>query len=254
MVVDGPVALVTGAGSGIGAATARELGRRGWTVALVARRRRSLEQVAAGLPRAHVVAADLAEPDAPAAVVADALAALGRLDAVVNNAAAFALEPFGGFSREQVDALLATNLRAPFLLVQEALPALRASPAAAVVNVSSAAASMYRPRQALYGLTKAGIEHLTRQLAAELAPDRIRVNCVAPGPIATPFHERAIPDPAEREQRLAGIARAVPLGRLGEPEEAAWWIAALVDPAAAWVTGAVVPVDGGRTLGAPGSA
>ncbi len=131
----------------------------------------------------------------------------------------------------------------------DGLPALKESPDAAVVNVSSAAAAMYRRRQTVYGLTKAALEHLTMNLAAELAPDRIRVNCVRPGPVATDFH-LAVPDP---EARLRELGALVPLGRVGQPEEIARWIWHLVDSDAAWVTGSVIGVDGGRVLGPPGS-
>lgn len=254
--MEGRTAIVTGAGSGIGAAAARLLAERGLHVALVGRTLAPLEQaadeiVAAG-GRAFPVQVDLSRPDAPAQVVRAVLDAAGRVDVIVNNAAGFALKPFGEFRVDELDEILRVNVSAPFFLAQEALPALKASPAAAIVNVSSAAAVMYRPRQALYGLAKAALEHLTKQLAAELAPFRIRVNAVRPGPVDTPFHCRAIPDPEAVAQRVAELGRMVPLGRVGRPDEVAWWIAALTEAeTAGWVTGAVVPVDGGRVLGPP---
>jgi glucose 1-dehydrogenase len=101
----------------------------------------------------------------------------------------------------------------------------------------------------VYGLTKAALEHLTMNLAAELAPDGIRVVAVRPGPVATELHARAVADP---EARLRAIAAMVPLGRLGTADEVALWIEHLVDERAAWVTGTVIAVDGGRVLGAPG--
>ncbi len=239
--MDARVAIVTGGGTGIGAATARLLAERGATVALVGRRAAVLESLAAE------IGGLAADPAAPRDIVDAVLAETGRLDVVVNNAAHFRLERFGELTVEEIDAHLAVNVRATFLLSQAALPALRRSPAAAIVNVSSAAALMYRRGQAVYGATKAAIEHLTKQLAAELAPDRIRVNAVRPGPTDTPLYGR----PDNPRERLEQIAQQVPLGRIGRPEEVAWWIAALADPAAEWVTGAVVAVDGGRVLGPP---
>ena len=249
----GRVAIVTGAGSGIGEATARLLARRGLRVALVARRRERIDAVAAAIAeeggRALALPADLSRAEAPRELVEAALAACGRLDVIVNNAASFRLRPVEEFSLAEFDDHVAVNLRAPYFLVQAALPALRASPAPVVVNVSSAAAVMYRRGQTVYGLTKAGLEHLTMNLAAELAPDRIRVVCVRPGPVATEIHA-AVADP---EARLRELGRLVPLGRVGQPEEVARWIGHLVDEQADWVTGSVVTVDGGRILGPPGA-
>jgi NAD(P)-dependent dehydrogenase (short-subunit alcohol dehydrogenase family) len=246
------VAIVTGAASGIGEATARLLVQRGLDVALVARRRERLEALAAELSedgrRVVALAFDLGEPDAPHAVVEATLGELGQIDVIVNNAAAFKLKPVEEFTRADFDEHVAVNVRAPYFLVQTALGALRASPAPVVVNVSSAAAVMYRPGQTIYGLTKAAIEHLTMNMAAELAPDRIRVVCVRPGPVATELHT-AVADP---EERLRTLQRLVPLGRVGQADEIARWIGHLVDADASWVTGSIVTVDGGRILGPPG--
>jgi NAD(P)-dependent dehydrogenase (short-subunit alcohol dehydrogenase family) len=247
------VAIVTGASSGIGEATARHLADRGLHVVLAARRQERLEtlatQIAEAGGRAHGIESDLSDPEAPSALVQRVLADCGRLDVIVNNAASFRLKPVDEFTLDEFDDHVAVNLRAPYFLVQTALPALRASPAAVVVNVSSAAAVMYRPHQTVYGLTKAGIEHLTMNLAAELAPDRIRVVGIRPGPVATEIHLNV----ADPEARMEELGKLVPLGRIGRPEEVARWIGHLIDEQAEWVTGTMITVDGGRILGPPGA-
>jgi NAD(P)-dependent dehydrogenase (short-subunit alcohol dehydrogenase family) len=249
---DRRVAVVTGAGSGIGEATAGLLAEHGLEVALVGRRQERLERVAAAITerggRALPLPADLGRPSAPQEVVHAVLEARGRLDVIVNNAATSRLKPIEEFTLEDFDDVIATNLRAPYFLVQAALPALRVSPASVVVNVSSAAAAMYRPQQTVYGLAKAALEHMTMNMAAELAPDGIRVACVRPGPVLTEFH-LAADDPEERVRVLGSL---VPLGRIGRPEDIARWIWHLVAAEAEWVTGAVISVDGGRVLGPPG--
>jgi NAD(P)-dependent dehydrogenase (short-subunit alcohol dehydrogenase family) len=248
---DDRVAIVTGGGSGIGAATAKLLASHGLTVAVVSRSGDALDRVASEIASdggtAFALTADLGDPEAPAAVVRSVLERTRRLDVIVNNAAAFALALFDEAERAQFDRLVAVNVRAPFFLVQAALPALRLSPAAAVVNLSSAAGVMYRSGQAIYALTKAAIEHLTKQMAFELAPDGIRVNSIRPGPIDTPLH-RAVENP---EERLRQLGELTPLGRVGYPEEIARWIWHLVDAEENWVTGTVISVDGGRVLGPP---
>ncbi len=247
---DRPVAIVTGAGSGIGAATARLLAERGMIVALVGRREEKLAEVARAIKdtggEAAGFPADLALANAPGEIVERVLSRFGRIDILINDAAGLVAKPFDQFTIAEFDEQVATNVRSVFFLIQAALPALRRSPSPAIVNLSSSVGSWVRVENALYSMTKAAIEHLTRCLAAELASDGIRVNAIAPGPCATPILATLGDDLDKVHEELTST---VPLGRMGEPEELAWWIAQLVDPHAAWVTGTVIPVDGGQTLG-----
>ena len=252
---DARAAIVTGAGTGIGADAARLLAEHGLAVALVGRRREVLEQVAAEIEGAGAgppcVVADLAEADAPRRIVDAALEALGRIDVLVNNAAHIRNGPLEAHSVEQFDRHYAVNVRAPFLLAQAALPALRRGAHPAIVNVSSSVGSIVKPGTMLYGSSKAALEYLTRAWAYELAADGIRVNCIAPGPVDTPIHATYSDD---LEATYADLARRIPLGRMGDVRDIATWIWLLAAPETAWTTGNVIHVDGGQVLGLPEAA
>jgi NAD(P)-dependent dehydrogenase (short-subunit alcohol dehydrogenase family) len=245
------VAVVTGAGTGIGAAAARLLGANGCAVVLVGRREGPLREVAADLHAAEVLAVDLGDREAPLRVVDAALTRFGRLDVLVNNAAVIRNGPFDSFTGDEFDRHVAVNLRAPFFLTQAALPALRAGDAPAVVNVSSSVGSIVKPGTTLYSVTKAGVEYLTRANAYELAQWRIRVNCIAPGPVDTPIHATYMDD---LEAGYRDLSRRIPLGRMGVVDDVARWVWWLASPDTDWTTGNIIHVDGGQVLGVPEAA
>jgi NAD(P)-dependent dehydrogenase (short-subunit alcohol dehydrogenase family) len=246
----GRVAIVTGGGTGIGAATARELARQGVAVAVTGRRREELEHCVAQVREAGgaamAIPADMADLGAPHAIVAAVVAAWGRVDVIINNAATIKTGPFEDVTPEVFDRHVAVNVRGPYFLIQAALPWLRESDAPAVVYVSSSSGSLFIPGQSIYGMTKAAVEYHTGSLAAELAPLGIRVNCVAPGPVDTPIHlSWAGDDVAGAYRRMSA---ELPLGRMGTADELGYWIAALAGPRASWITGNVWHVDGGQVL------
>jgi len=246
------VAVVTGGGTGIGAAGARMLAANGLELVLVGRRPEPLEAVRAEIGgRTLAIVADVGDPEAPQRIVDETVRAFGRLDVLVNNAAVIRNGPLESFTREVFDWHYACNVGGPFFLLSAALPALRESPDAAVVNVSSSVGSIVKPGSMLYGSTKAALEYLTRAWAYELAEDRIRVNCIAPGPVDTPIHATYTDDV---DAAYADLARRVPLGRMGHVDDIAAWIWFLVAPESAWTTGNVIHVDGGQVLGLPASA
>lgn len=245
------VAVITGGGSGIGAATAREMHANGMAVVLVGRRREPLEELAAALgDRAAVMADDISDADAPERIVAAARDAFGRLDVLVNNAATIKVGALESFSVRDFDDHIATNVRSIFFLVQHALPLLRESPDAAIVNISSVVGSVVKPGNSLYGMTKAAVEYLSRALAYELADERIRVNCIACGSVKTPIH---LVWASDLEAAYRDLEPRIPMRRMAEPEEIAHWVWQLVAPATAWTTGATLAIDGGQALGAPES-
>ncbi|HUY47490.1 MAG TPA: SDR family oxidoreductase [Streptosporangiaceae bacterium] len=245
----GAVIIVTGAGSGIGAATARQLGAAGARVVLVGRRQGPLDEVAgqirSGGGDALCLPADLADPASPQQVAAACLNRYGQIDGLVNNAAVVRHKPLGEWDVGGFDEHVATNVRAPFFLIQAALPALCESGVRAVVNISSSSGTLHRVGQSVYAMTKSALDYLTRTLAGELAPLGVRVNGIAPGPIDTPIHATWADD---LEEAYRWLGSQVPLGRIGTPEEVALWILLLLSPVASFLTGAVIPLDGGQVI------
>ncbi|MFC5813593.1 SDR family NAD(P)-dependent oxidoreductase [Nonomuraea harbinensis] len=243
----GKVVIVTGAGSGIGRAVARAFARAGARVLGVARRVQTLEETAADHARIAVHAADLRDPHTPQQVIDTATGLWGRVDVLVNNAGATKVMPLGETTADGIAGLFALNVTAPSLLAAAALPHLR-STEGSIVNVSSTYGHRPLPGGAHYAASKAALEQLTRSWALELAADRVRVNALAPGPTESQALAAAgLPEQVVEQIKRDEAAR-IPLGRRGNPEEVATWILRLADPAATWLTGQILTIDGGLEL------
>ncbi|HEX5268729.1 MAG TPA: SDR family oxidoreductase [Acidimicrobiales bacterium] len=240
--LEGRTALVTGASRGIGAATATALDGAGARVALVARSRDDLGRVAGGLEHDPVVLpADLSGAAAGPAVARQAEAALGRVDILVNNAAAAARLPIVDTDADLIDQLLAVNVRAPLLLVAALVPGMIERRRGSIVNLSSVSGRTGTPRRAAYAASKGALDAATRSLAVELGPLGIRVNSVAPGVVDTALWAS--------NKKVAGVVEAVeqltPLRRWADPEDVADVIVFLATDAARFITGETISVDGG---------
>lgn len=241
----GQVALVTGATSGIGAATAALLAGRGAHVLVAGRDPARGEAVVAGIRarggKADFLPADLGETASVRQLAREAAeAGGGRVDILVNSAGVFPFGPTAQATEEDVDAVYDLNVKAPFHLVAALAPAMAARGTGAIVNVSTMVAEYGVAGMALYGSSKAALNLLTKSWAAEFGPRGVRVNAIEPGPTRTE-------GTAVMGAALDTLAAQAPAGRPAAPEEIAAAIGYLVSEAASFVQGAVLPVDGGRT-------
>ena len=239
----GKTALVTGASGGIGAAIARALHGAGATVGLHGTRTEPLEAHRAELgDRAHVLPADLSDPEALAALPKQAEAAMGSLDILVNNAGITRDNLFIRMSDDDFDQVIAVNLTSVARLTKGVIRGMMKARWGRIVNISSVVGATGSAGQANYAAAKAGMVGLSKALAAEFAGRGITVNCVAPGFIAT-----AMTDKLSDDQKTAILSR-IPAGRMGTPEEIAGAVLYLASPEAAYITGATLHVNGGMAM------
>lgn len=236
------VALVTGAARGIGLAAAQRFLAEGWAVAMLDNNTATLAEAVAAIARPDRVLAlplDVSKPvDATSAASAVATR-FGRLDALVNNAGIAEFGTVMSTSLEAWNEIMAVNLTGPFLMTRACFDLLREA-GGAVVNITSISSLRASTLRVAYGTSKAALGHLTRQMAVELAHDGIRVNAVAPGPVETEMAKKVHSAEIRKDYH-----DAIPLNRYGTPEELADAIYYLSSPAASYITGQVLAVDGG---------
>lgn len=246
--VDGRVALVTGAGRGLGRSIALALADAGAELWLVARTGDEIEQVAAEIRsagrRAHAAVCDVTD----AAAVTRVVAAIPMLDILINNAGMNIPEPFVAVSEAHLDQVLALNVKAAFLVAQAAAKKMleaadRKARGGAIVNISSQMGHVGAENRTVYCLTKHALEGMTKAIALELAPHNIRVNSVAPTFIETPMTAPMFQNPGFSEW----VLQRVPLGRLGQLDEVVTAVLFAASPAASLMTGTSLVIDGGWT-------
>lgn len=242
--IDGKVAVITGAGRGIGAASARVLAEAGADVVIAARTEEQLDAVAGevrGLGRrAVVVPSDVSEPGALEALVGAAVGELGGVDIVVNNAGGTMPRPFLDTSTRFFEEAFHFNVTTAFELSKHAVPHMLERGGGVIVNISSAMGRLTDRGYVAYGTAKGALSHMTRLMASDLAP-RVRVNAIAVGSVATSALEVVLTNDALRQEMI----RRTPLQRLGEPDDIALAVLYLASPAGSFLTGKVLEVDGG---------
>ena len=248
--LEGRLALVTGAGTGIGQGIAEELARQGAAVVLhyahsEAGARQTAEGIVSRGGRALVLGADLKSVDECRRIVAEAAAFLGGLDVLVNNSGVTARAELEQITPDLFDDTFAVNVRSHHFCAQSAVPLMVARRGGAIVNLASVHAWGGVPSYAVYAATKGAVVAMTSELAIELAPRQIRVNAIGPGHVEVDRHRR---NPYyEREE----VEKGIPWGRVGTPADIARMVAFLVSDAADFITGQMIYVDGGTTARLP---
>ena len=246
----GKVALITGAGTGIGQGTALMFAEHGAKVVIAARREDKLRETCALAPHAiSHVGMDLTSAEDRARALATVIARHGRLDVLVSNAGAQLWKTFAETSDDEIEAIYATNLTATTRLIKQALPLLEASGGNIVIVSSTASRTTLTPSQKLsvYGASKAGLNQLARSLAPELGPLGVRINVVCPGLTRGEYSDASL---GEDAATLAWIRSVTALGRAGEPADIAKSIVFFASDLASWVTGQVLDASGGWQISA----
>jgi NAD(P)-dependent dehydrogenase (short-subunit alcohol dehydrogenase family) len=247
----GKFALVTGGGSGLGAAISRTLGERGAAVFIVGRRHGDLLERQAELERAGIdvtaFPGDISSAESLDGLVEAIRAKTGRLDYLVHSAGVYRKAPIAGMDERDWDEIFDVNVKGIFLLTRMLLPLMNGA-GGSILNIASTLAYQTSPGTAAYAASKAAVVSLTRSMAREFSEMNIRVNCICPGIVDTPVHDPFLKNRRERERFIEDISNLVPMGRIGRPGDIASAAAFLLSEDASWITGAVLAVDGGLSL------
>jgi NAD(P)-dependent dehydrogenase (short-subunit alcohol dehydrogenase family) len=248
------VAVVTGGGTGIGYAVAEALAREGAKVVINGRRADVLSAAAKAIdPTGRFVvthAGDISRPETASAIVAAAQQHFGGVDILINNAGIFSPKAFVDHTEDDYDRFVGTILKGKFFMAQAAAKAMKLRGGGVIVQTGSmwALQAIAATPSAAYSIANAGVHQLVKNLAIELSADNIRINAVAPAVVETPVYETFIP--AEQVQGvLAGFNAFHPLGRIGQPKDVVGAMLFLASDDASWITGTVLPVDGGVMAG-----
>jgi NAD(P)-dependent dehydrogenase (short-subunit alcohol dehydrogenase family) len=241
------IAIVTGGGSGIGMAIAERFVQQHIRTIIVGRDQNKLDQAQAKLgPLCIPVSCDLNDLPAIPTLIDKLINEYGRIDILVNNAGINLKKPFIEVTDEEFLRIIQTNLLAVFSISREVAKNMIANGGGSIINISSMASQYGIPKVIAYTASKSAIEGMTKAMAVELSPNGVRVNCIAPGFIATDMSAKALNNDPERKQK---VMSRTPMGKLGEPADIGDAAAFLVSHAARYITGVVLPVDGGNAIG-----
>jgi NAD(P)-dependent dehydrogenase (short-subunit alcohol dehydrogenase family) len=242
------VAIVTGGGSGIGLAIAERLVQQQIYTIIIGRDEQKLKTAQKLLGAlSEYIACDLSELDTIPALVEQIVCKHGQIDILVNNAGINLKKDFTAVTNEEFQRIIQTNVTAVFALSREVVKhMLDNNIQGNIINISSMASLYGIPKVIAYTASKSAIEGMTRAMATELSPKGIRVNCIAPGFIATEMSAKALNDDPERKEK---VLSRTPAGKLGEPADIADTVLFLASDAAKYITGVILPVDGGNSIG-----
>jgi len=251
MKLENKVALITGGGTGIGRACCELFAAEGAAVVLAGRRVEALREAAGAVRsqggRAFEQQCDVTRAADVQTAVRRAVAEFGGLNVVVNNAGYWMAASAEETSEEEWDKVMDTNLKGAFLVSKAALPELRRAGGGAIINIGSILSLVGMKRRVAYTASKGGLAMLTKAMALDHAAEGIRINCICPGLVETPLAQQALAQFADPQAELARRVAGIPAGRAGKPEDVARLALFLASDDSSWMTGAVVPLDGGFT-------